>query len=175
LPFPSSCLLMTKLLKRTCGTILHDAEGKWRRATGRGKTDRARTLPWYLSFHVCNIHATRYGKCRFRIASRNNLKKYIYYIFFVSVKRTFICTNWHNPGPQSQTGVNKNYFAFRRTQFRLLPKISANLSRIFIHFFPRPSRYTLKERKFIFFPKVIILRRHLYIWLYMNYATGTCN
>jgi hypothetical protein len=39
LPFPSSCRLMTKVLKSTGGTILHDAQGKWPRAADRTKTE----------------------------------------------------------------------------------------------------------------------------------------
>jgi hypothetical protein len=94
-------------------------------------------------------------------------------ILFVSVERTLICTNWHYPGPQSHTGVNKNYFAFRRLQFRFLPMRSATLSRILMHLFPSPFYVHLK-REDSFFSKVI-LRRHLYIWLYINYATDKCH
>jgi hypothetical protein len=35
LPFPSSCPLIMKLLKNIGGTILHDVQGKWPRATDR--------------------------------------------------------------------------------------------------------------------------------------------
>ena len=61
-----------------------------------------------LSFHTWNIHATRYDKCRFQVASRNDLKYKD--SFFVPVKRTLICTTLHNSGPQSKTDLNKKKY-----------------------------------------------------------------
>jgi hypothetical protein len=68
--------------------------------------------------------------------------------------------------PNPRPAFIKNYFAFRRSQFRFLPMRSATLARILMHFFPSPFYVHLKREEIYSFLKSYLTSSSLYLTLY---------